>query len=376
MRKKVLKVSAGVLLVLAVLIGAHKMHQDAHFFDNYDPNAPMNATILDQEEVGKDTPEKGYVITHFTFDGFQGEKVPALMSVPMKHAAGKSPAVIFLHGIGQNKNFLKKITAPFNQTGFVLVSFDQYMQGDRKLPKHSPILSFLKAFQERPAKTVNETRRLIDYLSTLPDIDPKRIYLVGASYGAVMGSTVMAKDKRLHAGVLVYGGGGFAKLLQSYANHLGVAALLHMIDAKSIDPEKPPVPTLTPAQDRIASAIIASSIVPIARYFMGASDPIHYADQISPTPVYFQNGTHDMLVPAAAAKALQEVAREPKKVTWYDSDHVGIDWEQTKRVLTDGLRWILEQDNPSREPGARVGELPSFEGLGAQTAPGADKDLK
>ena len=46
---------------------------------------------------------------------------------------------------------------------------------------------------------------------------------MGASYGAVTGSTVMAKDKRLRAGIMVYGGGDFNKLLDSYANHLGVA---------------------------------------------------------------------------------------------------------------------------------------------------------
>jgi fermentation-respiration switch protein FrsA (DUF1100 family) len=86
----------------------------------------------------------------------------------------------------------------------------------------------------------------------------------------------------------------------------------------------------------------------LASQLLGAADPIHYASQISPTPVYFQNGTHDVLVPAAAGKALQEAAREPKKITWYESDHVGIDREQTMQVLDDGLKWLLEQDKPFR----------------------------
>jgi fermentation-respiration switch protein FrsA (DUF1100 family) len=85
-------------------------------------------------------------------------------------------------------------------------------------------------------------------------------------------------------------------------------------------------------------------IKPLVCCFLGAADPIRYASRISPTPVYFQNGTHDVLVPAEAGKALQEAAGEPKKITWYDSDHVGIDREQTKQVLADGLNWLLEQD--------------------------------
>jgi dienelactone hydrolase len=282
------------------------------------------------------------------------------MSMPMKRNGKKLPAVIFLHGIGQNKDFLKEITAPFNQTGFAVVSFDQYTQGERKPGRKRSFLARFGALAQRAAKTVNETRRLIDYLLAHPDIDPQRIYLVGASYGAVTGSIVMAKDKRLRAGVLVYGGADYRKLLDSYANHLGVAAALGLIDGRHLNPEKPPLPKLTPSQERKVGGVLGC-IIPVARYFLGVADPIHYAGQISPTPVYFQNGKYDVLVPAAAGKALQDAAREPKKITWYESDHVGIDLEQTKRVLADGLKWLLEQDNPFRAPEERVINLPPFE---------------
>ncbi len=184
--------------------------------------------------------------------------------------------------------------------------------------------------------------------------------MVGASYGAVTGSTVMAKDRRLRAGVLVYGGGDFRKLLHSYANHLGMAAALGLIDGRNLNPEKPPLPKLTLSQERKVRVVIGC-IIPVARYFLGVADPIHYAGQISPTPVYFQNGTHDVLVPAAAGKALQDAAREPKKITWYESDHVGINLEHTKRVLEDGLRWLLEQDDPFRAPEERITNPPPFE---------------
>ena len=360
MRKKALKIAVGVLLALAVLLWAHKAYRDAHYFDNYDPGAPLNVTVIDTTEISKETPEKGYTITKFTFDGYQGEKVPTLMSLPMKRTGKRLPAIIFLHGIGQNKNFLKEITAPFNQTGFAFFSSDQYMQGERKLSGERSYLATAKAFSERPAKTVNETRRLIDYLCNHPDIDPQRIYLVGASYGAVTGSIVMAKDKRLRAGILVYGGGDFSKLLDSYANHLGVAVALGMIDGKDLDPEKPPLPKLTPSQERKVGMVI-SCLVPLARYFGGVADPIHYAAQISPTPVYFQNGKYDVLVAAAAGKALQDAAKDPKKITWYDSDHVGINLDDTKRVLGDALKWLLEQDDQFRAPEEKVTSLPPFE---------------
>lgn len=360
MWKKILKVAVSVVLVLAVLLWIRKAYTDAHYFDNYEPSAPLNVTVTETTEVNKENPEKGYLLTKFTFDGYKSEKVPTLMAVPLVRTGKKLPVVVFLHGIGQSKNFLKEITSPFNQTGFAFVSFDQYMQGERKLPKNVGILAGLRAFRERPAKTINETRRLIDYLSNHPDIDPKRIYLVGASYGAVTGSTVMAMDKRLRAGVLVYGGGDFGKLLNSYANHLGVAIGLRLIDGKDVNPEKPPLPKLTTSQELIVGAVI-HCVIPFARYYMGVADPIHYAGQIAPTPVYFQNGKFDVLVPAPAGQALQDAAKEPKKITWYDTDHVGINLEDTKRVLTDGLKWLLEQDDFFRTPEEKVNELPPFE---------------
>jgi uncharacterized protein len=358
--KRILTVALVGLVAVIVLLWAAKAYRDAHYFDNYDPSAPLNVTVLETTEVITGQPEAGYAITRFVFDGYKSEKVPTLISMPLKRSGKKLPAIIFLHGIGQNKDFLKEITSPYNQAGFAVACFDQYTQGERKLTKRKSLLGRGKALAQRASKTDNETRRLIDYLSSRPDIDPKRIYLVGASYGAVTGSIVMARDKRLRAGVMVYGGGDFRKLLNSYANRLGVAVALRLIDGKNLNPEKPPLPKLTNSQERKVGLAIGC-LIPIARYFLGASDPIYYADQISPTPVLFQNGKNDVLVPAAAGKALQDAAREPKKIIWYDSDHVGIDLEQTKQVLEDGLRWLLEQDKPFRPPEERIKDLPKFE---------------
>lgn len=359
MWKKIAAVFGILVLLTVVLLWANKAYRDAHYFDDYDPAAPLNIAVLETSAINAGT-EAAAGLVKFTFDGYKGEKVPTLMTLPENRAASKLPVVIFLHGIGQNKNFMKDITAPFNQAGFSFVSFDQYTQGERKQTGKKSFFAGARAFIQRPAKTVNETRRLIDYLCGNPDIDSRRIYLVGASYGAVTGSTVLAKDKRLRAGVLVYGGGDFSKLFDSYANHLGAAVLLGLIDGKNIDPEKPPLPKLTASQERKVSLFLGG-VIPVIRFLCGAADPVRYADQIAPTPVYFQNGKYDVMVPAAAGQALQDAAGEPKKVTWYESDHVGINLEDTERVLSDGLQWLLEQDEPFRTPEEKMNALPSFQ---------------
>lgn len=359
MLKKALKIAAVVLVVLGIALWMRKAHYDAHYFDKYDPKAPLNVAVLETEELNADTPEKAYSITKFTFDGYGGEKVPTFMAMPKKADGKRMPAVVFLHGIGQNKNFLKELAPPFCQTGFMLLSFDQFMQGERKLPKGTSGLASLQAFRERPWKTVNETRRLVDWLADHPDVDARRIYLVGASYGAITGSTVLAKDKRLRAGVMVYGGGDLGKLVDSVATRLGIGAGFGFIDGKTFNPEKPPLPKLTPGQNRISGAVIKCA-TPLVRYFGGAMDPIHYVGKIAPTPVYFQNGKYDVLVPAAAGEALQQAAGDPKEIKWYESDHVGIDLAQTNEVLRDGLMWLLKQDDAFRLEEEKVKELPPF----------------
>src|SRR5205085_509195 len=127
-----------------------------------------------------------------------------------------------------------------------------------------------------------------------------------------------------------------------------VAAAMGLIRGESINPEMGSLPELTPSAEKQASAVLGS-IKPFVKLFFGVVDPVRYAAQISPTPVYFQNGTHDVLISPSAGKALQEAAGEPKKITWYDSDHVGIDRNQTRRVLDDGLEWLVEQDRRGRE---------------------------
>ncbi len=329
--KRALLIAAGVFLAILVLGAAAKSRADAAYFSAYNASAPFNTQVREVAEVASKSLPVTYQLINFTFDGVNGEDVPTLMTFPSPMPAERVPVIIFLHGIGQNKNFLKEITAPFNATGFAFVSFDQYMQGERKLPKDASMLAQVRAFRQRPSKTINETRRLVDYLMTHPQVDPQRVYLVGASYGAITGSTVLSFDKRIRAGVLVYGGGNIPK----------------MLDAPLIRKE--------------AGSLTVTLLKPVASYILQPADPINYVRGIAPTPVYFQNGKYDQLVSVPSSEALIAAAGEPKKVTWYESDHIGLDIENTKQVLRDALQWLLEQDDSFRTPEQKVKELPPFE---------------
>jgi dienelactone hydrolase len=316
--KRKIKIVGIVLLCLFALVVVSlaivKVSLDASYFKGYDPSAPLESSVTDVQEKPAYTHMKVY------FNGSRGDRVPTLLLAP-KSAARPMPCVIFLHGIGQEKDFVEEqfdgrtVADPFLNAGFAFAAFDQFTRGERRKKRESPWQG-LKDFRMRAAYTVNDTRRLIDYLDTRDDIAHDRIYLVGASYGAITGSTAAAFDKRIRAVVLTYGGGNMRAMLSSRAT-----------------------------TEELRKKHIPVALVQLfGWYFLSASDPLHYIDEIAPRPILLQNGTDDSLIASAAAKALQDAAPEPKTIKIYDGDHIGTDVKTVFVVLNDGLDFIKQQD--------------------------------
>ena len=306
---KVRRIMCSVLAGLAFAIlagGVTKSRWDAQFLDDYDRAAPLHPSASTSD------PRDGYRRVAFRYEGVKGLPVPALLALPPV-PDGPMPCAIFLHGIGQKKEFLDEIAGFFTREGFAMATFDQHMRGERKLPKGTALVKQALAFRRRAALTVMETWRLVDYLVTRPDIDGNGIYLLGASYGAVTGCTAAALDERIRGVILTYGGGDLGKLLSSVEAKRELGRLFL------------PVRLLT-------------------QWLLAPAEPVRSAHRISPRPVLLQNGSHDRLIPVEAAKALHAAVQEPKTVIWYESDHVGLDHEHTLRVLGDAVAWLKEQE--------------------------------
>ncbi len=318
--KKVLKWTGITILVIILTLLLYKFYADKTYFNEYDPNLALNPQVEEVKEINDEIEVFGikrprhFQSIKFSYQSRPGERVPALLVMPIE-LKGKVPCVIFLHGIGQSKGFIHEIAGPFVDAGFAMASFDQIMQGERKVK--GGWFAQAKAFRQRPWKTVNDARRLIDYLQTHPDIDPNRIYLVGASYGAMTGTILTAFEKRIKASILVVGGGNIKLMLDAPAITKNSPRWLH----------------------RLAKPIIV--------FMMKVADPIYYAKGTSPTPLLFLNGAEDTLVTPEAGKILFESAGEPKEIKWYPIDHPGLrnsDGPEIIRMLDEGLEWLVEQD--------------------------------
>lgn len=305
MIRKILKRAAlaVTLIALAALsVGAVlKARWDARYYEGYDPQAPLNATILSEEERG------AYRRVAFVYDGLPGEPVPSLLALP-PGAEAPVPCIIFLHGIGQDKDFLDVIASRFTDSGFAIASYDQYTRGERNIEDDN-LFNGIAGLRRRAAMNVIDTRRMVDYFAQRGDIDMDRLYLVGASYGAITGANVAAMEPRIQAVVLTYGGGGLKSLLSS----------------DSVKDELGP---------------LAGPLASLAAYIFAPADPIGRVAAIAPRPLLVQNGEGDRVVPFESGKALFDAAGEPKEFIGYPGDHIGLDEAMVWRVLDDTIAWL------------------------------------
>lgn len=299
-------ITLAVSLVAVLVVAAIAKHRwDSRFLDGYDPHTPLNMAVRGEE----DRPD--YHRVDLVFDGLPGMAVPTLLALP-RDVTSPYPCIIFLYGINQKKEFLDDIAAVFTKAGFAICCAEQYTKGERKLHDSSK-LDDLIALRRRAALNVIETRRLVDCLQTRPEIAPDRIYLLGASFGAITGSTAAAFEPRIAAAVMTYGGGNLPLLFDSEASK-STLGLLH-----------------TPVSG-------------LMQYIMAPADPVRYVAKIAPRPSLFQSGSYDSIVPASSGKALYEAAGEPKKFILYESDHIGLDEAHVYKVLNDTVDWLKEID--------------------------------
>jgi len=271
-------IRSSLFVGLATLLMIGDQQASTTRFRDYDAKVPLDVRVTDEEtteQLKKET---------FYYQSTPGQYVPGLMVYPS--AEGTYPCIVFLHGIGQNKNVLHEVDTTFAEYGFAIASFDQFMQGERDLPDDAGPFGQAFAFRQRPYLTVTDARRLVDCMAEHPAVDPDRIYLVGASYGAITGATVAALDKRLKAAILVYGGGDFASMLTANEIENAVGPIVPVMQA-------------------------------LAEWYLGPADPVKHIGKISPRPVLIQNGRNDRLI---ATEDDQVVRHGSPALRGHDSD--------------------------------------------------------
>lgn len=259
----------------------------------------------------------GIIQISFTYATEAGQRVPGLL-VKAPGRTGRRPAVIALHGTGGNKESQLAFMADLAKAGFVAVAIDGRYHGERSKSGQGSaeyveaILRSFRAGQEHPFffDTAWDVMRLIDYLETRDDVDPKRIGLFGISKGGIETYLTAAVDPRVAAAVPCIGVESFRWAVDhdSWQSRIGTVQAAFDAAAKDSGVKNP------------GADFVRTFYAHIAPGIDGAFDGPAMVPLIAPRPLLSINGEQDPRTPlpglelcAAAARAAYRAAKADDK---------------------------------------------------------------
>ena len=285
-----------VCAVLAVVAGCGGGgHEDdaAESVFGYEANAPLDIREGSSWDAGDLT------VHPLTFASPKGGRVPALVIEP----AGEGPfaGLVVQHGMPGHGSDMTPLGERFARLGAVVVLIDAPFARRAGFP-----VRFDERDRREQIQLMVDLRRAVDLLVARDDVDPDRLGYLGVSYGGAMGGLLAGVEDRIDAFVLRVGDGGLVEHFRS-ADSGGS------------------LPPLSPGRLRRWQAA------------MSPIEPLRYIHRAT-TPLLFQSGRQDSVVPPADARRYQAAAPEPKEIEWYDSDHF-----LPPEADCDAAAWLAEQ---------------------------------
>jgi cephalosporin-C deacetylase-like acetyl esterase len=259
--------------------------------------------------------KEGFYIYDIKYESpFKGE-VAAYLFIPDK--TGPLPAVIFMHPSQGNRKTFYSEAELLAANGFVTLLIEaQYLRGDRQQVSLGK-KEFTKTIEEmadiqKYVQSVMEIRRGVSLLSKLEKVDETKIAFVGQGIGAAWGGILSGIDNRIKTFILISGYGKVSEM-QMTSEH----------------------PT----------AMLIRGFLPPERYEYFISsleklDAIHYVKNASPASIFFQFAENDEYINRDQASSFYMAASSPKKMNWYDTNHL---FTHSDTALYDRLDWLYEE---------------------------------
>jgi len=254
---------------------------------------------------------------------------------PAQGAAGSAPTVVMAHGFSAVKEmYLDSFAEVFSAAGLGALVFDNRNFGASDGEPRQEI---------DPWAQVRDYRHAITYATTLPEVDPARIWIWGSSYSGGHVLVVGAIDRRVKAVVgqvpLISGHDNLRALVRADF----IAGFREMFDADRLARFQGKEPAMVPVVDEDPLAACALPTPDSWSWFSETGmnrapawrnevtlrsvemfteyEPVSYMPYISPTPLLLLVAAGDHLVPAELAIAGYEQAREPKKIIIMPGGH-------------------------------------------------------
>jgi dienelactone hydrolase len=257
--------------------------------------------VLPAPEIKPLQPAGRLAQERFTFASEAGERVPGIVVKP--GAPGRHAVVVILHGTGDSKEGMLPLVAALAGRGFLAVAIDGRYHGERERQPAEYTTAMARVYRTDQGHpflydTVWDVLRLVDYLSTRPDVDPAKIGLMGISKGGMETYLAAAVDPRIAVAIPIISAQSFRWALEHDAWQARVGTIAPAVqDAARSDGVK----TLDAAfvrrfYDRVVPGIY------------GEFDGPAMLPLISPRPLLVINGDRDGLTPLAGVQECASAA--------------------------------------------------------------------
>ena len=209
---------------------------------------------------------------------------------------GSFPGVIVLDITAGDQKLSRIIATHLAQNRIAALFVQMAYYGPRR-PTGSDLRLLTPSYQHTMAavrQTVLDIRQATAWLEARPEIDARRLGVLGTSLGSFMGSLAAEMEPKLSRLAVLLGGGG---LVDAYYDDPRAASFRQLWEALGGTKEK-----------------LAQLIAP--------ADPLTCAANLKNRRVLIIAGKRDDIVPPKAAEALWQAAGK-QKIIWYDCTHYG-----------------------------------------------------
>jgi dienelactone hydrolase len=209
---------------------------------------------------------------------------------------GPFPGVIVLDITGGDQTLSRSIATHLASKGVAGLFVQMAYYGARRPPNSN--LRFLSPNVEHTIKAVRQTvldlRLAAAWLESRPELDAKRLGILGTSLGSFMAALAGEMEPRLGHVAVLLGGGGF---VDAYWDHPQAAGVRQLYEALGGSKEK-----------------LKKIIAPV--------DPLTCAANLKDRKLLILAGKRDEIVPPRMAENLWKASGE-QKIVWYDCTHYG-----------------------------------------------------
>jgi hypothetical protein len=279
-----------------------------------------------------------------------GLKLAGVLHTPEgRGARERRPAFLVLHGFGSSKDSAGSTAAAtlFAELGYAALRFDMRGCGESDGTRGRVIC----------LEQVEDTKSALAYLATRPDVDPARIGVMGASFGAAVAIYTAGVDGRVAACISAGGwGDGARKFRKQHESPQAWARFTAMLEEGRRRRERAGESLMVPRYDivpippALRNNLAAGSIMEFpfevveSMYAFKANDVV---GNIAPRPLLLLHPANDSVTPTEQSIDLFRHAGQPTDLHLV----AGVDhfmFSEGHRLVVDLVRNWLDRYFPSR----------------------------